>query len=363
MTVLTLGTSQPIVYSIGITMTKLIAIALVIGAALGVAKYAKSSNLTSYETSVPTPAPTLTPTPMPFATLTIPYLQQYQYQSQMGELTPLSTTLEYSAYLTNYTSDNLTINALLTRPNGDMPATGWPAIVFIHGYIPPSQYQTQEKYVEYVNYLASNGFVVFKIDLRGHGQSQGEANGGYYSGDYVIDTLNAHRALQTLSFVNPEHIGLWGHSMAGNVIVRALAARPQIGTGVVWAGAVFTYQDLQEYGISDGSYRPPDTASRNQQRRQQLFDLYGRFSPDSPFWQQVAPISFLKDKPVKIQLHHAVDDEVVSIQFSRNLVEKLNQSQVTVDLREYPTGGHNISNPSFIPAMEQTVAFFQTHLR
>ena len=50
-----------------------------------------------------------------------------------------------------------------------------------------------------MDYLAQNGFVVFKIDLRGHGDSEGEPGGGYFGADYVTDTLNAHSALETLA--------------------------------------------------------------------------------------------------------------------------------------------------------------------
>ena len=55
-------------------------------------------------------------------------------------------------------------NGLLTVPLGDVPAGGFPAIVFVHGYIPPEIYRTTERYVDYVDALARSGFVVFKID-------------------------------------------------------------------------------------------------------------------------------------------------------------------------------------------------------
>src|SRR5690606_8606887 len=111
--------------------------------------------------------------------------------------------------------------------------------------------------------LARNGFVVFKIDLRGHAESEGEAGGGYYGSDYVVDTLNARAALASSDFVNPKKIGHWGHSMAGNVTSRALAAMPEIPAVTIWGGAVYTYSDMQKYGIDDNSYRPPTDVNIN----------------------------------------------------------------------------------------------------
>lgn len=301
-------------------------------------------------------------TSMPFKELTIPFLRSRSYQSSLGELTPLADNGSYRSFLTSYDSDGLRINALLTQPAGQPPAGGWPAIVFIHGYIPPSQYRTQEKYVEYVNGLARSGFVVLKIDLRGHGSSEGEASGAYYSSDYIVDTLNAYRALQSSSFVHPQKIGLWGHSMAGNVIIRTVVVEPSIPAAVVWGGAVFGYQDFRDLGISDGSYQPPSNASERQRRRQQLFDTYGQFELGHYFWSQVDATPFLSELRGAFQFHHAVNDSVVDVQYSRNIHDRLTKAGVTSDLYEYQTGGHNITSPSFGPAMERTVTFFQTQL-
>ncbi|EKD86772.1 MAG: Dipeptidylaminopeptidase/acylaminoacyl-peptidase, partial [uncultured bacterium] len=162
----------------------------------------------------------VTPTPFPFQEMTIPYLRSRTYESSLGELNQATETSTYVGYLTDYDSDGFKVNGYLTKPKGKEPEGGFPAIVFVHGYIPPENYQTLESYSAYIDYLARNGFVVFKIDLRGHGQSEGEPGGGYYSSDYIIDTLNARAALQNLDFVKPEAVGLWGHSMAGNVVSR-----------------------------------------------------------------------------------------------------------------------------------------------
>jgi dipeptidyl aminopeptidase/acylaminoacyl peptidase len=216
--------------------------------------------------------------------------------------------------------------------------------------------------VDYVDYLAKNGFVVFKIDLRGHGQSQGEASGAYYSSDYIVDTLNAYSALSSSGFVNPQAISLWGHSMAGNIMLRSVAAKPEIPAAVIWAGAGYTYTDLREYRIRDLSYHPPANEAQQQKKRRELFATYGEFNPESPFWKQVVATNYLNDIKGAIQLNHAVDDPVVSIQYSRNLDQLLSNTSVSHELNEYPSGGHNISGASFISAMEKTVAFFKQHL-
>lgn len=305
--------------------------------------------------------PVQTPTPMPFADMTIPYLRARTYTSSITSMEKLSENASYTSYRASYTSDSLKIYGLLTIPH-DIPGKKFPAIVFVHGYINPSTYRTTERYVAYVDSLARNGFVVFKIDLRGNDQSQGTPSGAYYSSGYVIDTLNARAALATASFVDPKNIGLWGHSMAGNIVMRAFAAEPSIPAVVIWAGAGYTYADLTKYGLHDESYHPANLTNRLRGQQNAMRAMYGPFDPNSSFWKQVAVTDYLKDLQGAIEIHHAVNDPVVSVEYSRNLMKLLDATSVPHQLYEYPGGGHNIDDPYFTQAMERTVAFYKKHL-
>lgn len=303
-----------------------------------------------------------TPTPFPFQEMTIPYLRSREYKNTLSELNQATETSTYTGYLTSFDSDGFSVNGYLTIPKGEEPEGGWPAVVFVHGYIPPASYRTLENYSQHVDFLAKSGFVVFKIDLRGHGQSEGEPGGGYYSGDYIIDTLNAKSALQESSFVNPEKIGFWGHSMAGNVVSRAMASSPDTPAVAIWAGAVYTYEDFSEFSIEDNSYQPPPADSPARAKRNEMFELYGQFDPNSEFWRQVPMTNYLKEIKGVISLNHARDDNVVSIEYSRNLAEILKENSVRFELNEYAGGGHNITGSYFNEAMQNTVEFFKKEL-
>ncbi len=301
------------------------------------------------------------PSPFPFMEITIPSLRNREYKSNLSDLKQVSTNTNYTSYFASYDSDGLKLNGLLTKPSGEMPAGGWPAIVFVHGYIPPTQYQTLVNYNSYVDYFAKNGFVVFKIDLRGHADSEGEASGAYYSGDYIVDTLNARAALLGSGFVKENGAGLWGHSMAGNVVFRTLAAREEIPAVVIWAGAVYTYTDW-EFGINDNSYRPPDDNSERAKKRRELFEKYGEFAEDSDFWRQVPATNYLDGINSAIQVHHAVNDNVVTIDYSRNLMKILDGTSIAHELFEYADGGHNLTGGTFNTAMTRSVQFFKENL-
>lgn len=302
-----------------------------------------------------------TPTPFPFQELTIPYLRSRIYESSLGELSQIQQSTSYTTYLTSYDSDGLRINGLLYVPTDNSPSDGWPAVVFVHGYIPPAEYETLENYNSYASSLASRGLVVFKIDLRGHNESEGEASGAYYSGDYIIDTLNAHSALQNFDQVNASQIGLWGHSMAGNVVFRALAAKPNIPRVVIWAGAVYTYEDFQEFRIQDNSYQAPPQESERRRLRDELFSTYGEFDPVSVFWSQVPATNYLEEITGSIQIHHAIDDNVVNVEYSKNLISILDNTSIPHELFEYGSGGHNLTGTTFSSAIDRSASFLTSY--
>ena len=114
--------------------------------------------VTLIATATPVP-PTFTPTPTPLDPLTIDWMRQQEYPgSEITFEESLEPGSNYDRYLASYLSEGSKIYALLTVPTGEKPSDGWPVIVFNHGYIPPGQYRTTERYVDYVDALARNGY-------------------------------------------------------------------------------------------------------------------------------------------------------------------------------------------------------------
>jgi fermentation-respiration switch protein FrsA (DUF1100 family) len=330
------------------------------------------------ETPTQTPSPSSTTTTTPTATevafkvgeeLTIKYLRALEITgSDITFEQQLANGPNYYQYLASYISEGNKIYGLLTVPFGDPPAGGFKAIVFNHGYIPPTVYRTTERYVAYVNYLARSGFVVFKIDYRGNGESEGVASGSYFSPGYTIDAIAALKSLQKLDFIDPQGIGMWGHSMAGNLVLRAMEIEPDIQAGVIWAGAVYSYDDFAIYGITDSSYRPPptpenqDSGANPLRRSQEIFETYGRPDTRVDFWKAVSlteNIDFL-NRP--LQIHHAQDDPVVNIGYSIDLAAVLQEHGKPYEFYTYEGGGHNLISPYFDQAMLRTVEFFKKNL-
>jgi dipeptidyl aminopeptidase/acylaminoacyl peptidase len=265
----------------------------------------------------------------------------------------------YQQYIASYQSDGLRIFALLTVPNGPKPATGWPVIIFNHGYIPPTVYRTTERYVAYVDAFARHGYIVFKPDYRGFGSSQGEAVSAYGAPDDTVDVLNAVTTMQRYPNADPDRIGMWGHSMGGNITLRALVIDPRIKVAVIWAGVNATYKDLLENWHPPAADRPPPSFSGHWHT--DFIDRYGTPERSPQFWDSISPMAYLADITAPIQLHHGTADVEVPLQFSQTLAKDLQALAKPVELYTYAGADHNISQ-GFSLAMSRSVAFFDRYL-
>lgn len=111
-----------------------------------------------------------------------------------------------------YDSPPRRVSGLLFLP--EEPASNpAPAVIFLHGMT-----VQKETYVSQCVELAGHGLVVLAIDLRGHG----ETGGSYSFGETEMrDAWAAADYLAGLEQVDPEKIGVAGHSLGGITATRA----------------------------------------------------------------------------------------------------------------------------------------------
>ncbi|RPI86646.1 MAG: S9 family peptidase [Chloroflexi bacterium] len=268
----------------------------------------------------------------------------------------------YNRYYAYYLSEGLKIYGLLTIPFGEKPPTGWPSIVFNHGYIAPNVYRTTERYIAYVDMLARSGYIVFRIDYRGHDHSEGEARGAYGDPGYTADVLNAVAALKQFSEADPERIGMWGHSMGGYLTLRAMVISPDIKAGVIWAGVVASYPDLLVNWRRDSGPTPTPNPTSTRRWRSNWVEEFGTPDENPDFWNAISANSYLSEISGPIQLHHGTADDSVPLQFSETLNQQLLQAGKTVELYTYEGDDHNLAT-YFSQAMLRSIKFFDTYLK
>jgi dipeptidyl aminopeptidase/acylaminoacyl peptidase len=327
------------------------------------------------------PVATATVLPQPSATVfpsTDPYplqITEMRKQAYPGSEIVIEQTLppgaNYNRYVVSYRSEGNKIYALMTVPAGPKPATGWPAIIFNHGYIPPAVYRTTERYVAYQDTIARNGYIVFKSDYRGHGSSAGTAEGGYGTPGYTNDVLNAMAAVKAYKDTDPSRIGMWGHSLGGSLTLRAMVVAKDIKAGVIWGGVVAPYPNI--FARVTDPTRPTATPRSTpvpiggmgpygRPWRQELTAKYGSPEQNPAFWASISPNSFLADISGPVQLHHSVTDEDVPVASSKTLFAELQAAGKPAELYTYPGDNHDIA-ANFGIAMQRTVAFFDKYVK
>lgn len=268
----------------------------------------------------------------------------------------------YDRYIASYQSEGNKIYALLTVPQGEKPATGWPVVIFNHGFIPPAEYRTTERYIAYTDAFSRNGYIVFRSDYRGHGSSEGQASGGYGSNGYTIDVLNALVSMKKYKDADPNRIGMWGHSMGGFITLRNMVVSKDIKAGVIWAGVVGSYPDLLNNWRRRASVTPPATSGLNRGWRQTLVEKYGEPEKNPEFWASISANSFLSDISGPVQIHHGTADTSVPVVFSETLDTQLKTARKISELYIYQGDDHNLANNLGV-ALDRSVAFFDKYVK
>ncbi len=295
--------------------------------------------------------------------LSIASLRQGEYPgSELIIEQTLAPGSNYARFIASYQSEGLKQYGLLTIPHGKKPESGWPAIIFNHGYIPPDQYRTTERYIAYTDGFSRNGYVLFRPDYRGHGNSEGEPSGAYGSNDYTIDVLNAFSSIAKHPDVDVNRIGMWGHSMGGHITMRAMVVNPNIKAGVIWAGVVASYPDLLTSWRRSNRPTPAITQAGRRRWRDELTQLFGTPEHNKAAWDSISANAFLSDISGPLQLHHGTADASVPHEFSQTLEQQMRSAGKEVESYLYEGDDHNLSQ-SFSTAMQRSITFFDQQVK
>lgn len=126
------------------------------------------------------------------------------------------------------TSENVPMVVKVNRPASATAETPAPGLLALHGYQSDKEATTLFGATE----LARRGFVVMSFDHFGHGDSTELG----VSPKIMSGAEDAFEALKALGFVNPEALGVFGHSTGAVYAVRLAEAHPEIGAVVALSG-------------------------------------------------------------------------------------------------------------------------------
>lgn len=325
-------------------------------------------------TSTPTPAPTATltatptaePTPDTSDPLFIESLRRYQSDPPPTiELVDiLAETEHFTQYKIAYSSEGLRITGMMNVPvqneyglarsrfnliQDDL--TRWPVILLNHGHYAPTDYYPGKGTELEAAYLAQHGYVTIASDYRGYGDSEGSP-GNHFDPGWTHDVLNLLDALPSLEFIDPERVGMWGHSTGGEIALQVITARDNVD-------AVVLFGSLGA-DAADNLY-----AMKGEDRDRRAFALqrYGQPTDAPEVWAKLSPMTYLSDISTPISIHHGNLDEEVPPELSARLWRAMQVANLPGEYYTYRNQGHFFAGPAWGLAMERTLAFFDQYVK
>ncbi len=330
--------------------------------------------------TTPTATPTVTPTPTatPFRypltldpqVLSIDALRARPYGGGAIKITRvLSDGQTYKQVLIEYASDGLKITGMMNIPHGIGP---FPVVILDHGYFPPAQYKSGDGTNPSADVFARNGYLTIASDYRCYAGSQCGANP--FDIGYAIDVLNLIADLPSLSYADPTHVGIWGHSMGGGVTMRVLAINPSIKVGSLY-GAVSSDDEVHYCWLAGCTTALVTPIPRTNYKLDQFDQDFSQSLPtpgaDTPLdYRAKLHAIFLKSSPSRylaninapIIIHHGEADDTVPIQWSVDLADRLTAVGKLATLYTYPGESHVFVGWGWQLFMTRTLTFFDAYL-
>jgi dipeptidyl-peptidase-4 len=232
----------------------------------------------------------------------------------------------------------------LIKPTGFDPSKRYPTVVLVYSG-PAAQTVRRTWQVDFNQYLAQQGYLVFSLDNRGTPRRGAKFGGALYGKQGTVEVDDQRRGvafLRALPFVDGERIGVYGWSNGGYMTLMLLArASEDYACGA--AGAPVT-----DWALYDTHYT------------ERYMDLPQR-NPDG--YAQASVFTHLDGltKPLLL-LHGMADDNVLFVNSTR-LMSELQARGQPFELMTYPGARHGLQKKDALHRFRVTEAFFARCLR
>jgi dipeptidyl aminopeptidase/acylaminoacyl peptidase len=247
--------------------------------------------------------------------------------------------------------DKAPVPATLMVPKSLDKSRRHPAIVWIHGSGSDQNFLgwhpgSYRMYYSVSQYLAQQGYVVLTPDYRGSSGYSREWATGVHMGLGVKDTADVASGadyLKTLSYIDPDRIGVWGLSYGGFLTLQALTTDPKLwNCGIDVAGVV----DWATYGAG---YTTP---------------RLGTPVENPEIYRVSAPVYHMEKLERPLLILHGTNDRNVQFRDSLRVIDVLLKLGKPFEMGVYPGEIHFFRRAHILrDAWRRAEDFFDRHLR
>lgn len=279
----------------------------------------------------------------------------------------------YRGSLLAYRHAGLRLKLLVAEPLAPPPPSGWPVLVANHGFHPdPPRYgitpagrdwRPGDYYRPVPSAYVAAGFLVLMPDYRGHNSSEGREftlsmlSSSWYTED-VLALLAALPNLPPRFRADLRNVFMWGHSLGGEISLRALLAAPAVRGASLWStvgGDVWEQAWRASREQLVGTDSPAVDKPRLQALRRDIAALAG-----GPYDSDARePRRALRRLGTPLMLQHAVADPATDVRWSLRIAHELARRELPYELHVLPGKDHFFQGEQFDAAVARDVAFFR----
>jgi dipeptidyl aminopeptidase/acylaminoacyl peptidase len=245
--------------------------------------------------------------------------------------------------------DGARIPGWLALPPGGKPASGFPAVIWVHGG-PVSQ--TRPNFRPDIQMLLAAGFAVLMPNVRGssgYGRASIESDDVERRLDSVTDLAHGRHWLAAHPAIDAARIGIMGQSYGGFMVNSAITEHPDL-----WRAAV------SYYGIADFVTLLAGTGAW---RRDHRAAEYGDPQRNAELFARISPVHRAECVQVPVLLAHGTRDPRVPYGESEQFAAALAERQKPVTFLSFDYAGHGFIRPADRTRIYAAVVeFFTTHL-
>ncbi|MDB2437588.1 S9 family peptidase [Hellea sp.] len=233
--------------------------------------------------------------------------------------------------------DGLEIPAYLTLPPGKSKSDGpMPMVVLPHG---GPIARDDAGFDFWAQYLAAQGYVVFKPQFRGSsgfGYDFESAGYGEFGDGMLEDTIDGVNYLVETGVANPDKICVTGASYGGYQALALPVIKPEMFKCALAVNGVSDIPDILKFEVAR-------TGSKNSAVMKFWEKVIGDRRDDKDMMKEQSPARNAEDIKAEIVLVHGEDDMTVPVQQTKIMAKALKQAGKSSDVIYLPNDDHNLS--------------------
>jgi len=242
--------------------------------------------------------------------------------------------------------DQATLYYKLYKPKQLEPGKKYPVIVKVYGGPYAQRVTNKWQGADMIQYMVNQGYVVFQLDNRGSNYRGTAFEFPIYEnlGEVeVADQVTGVKFLRTLNFVDPERIGIYGHSYGGYMALMSMfKAGDYFKAGV--SGAPVTDWRLYDTHYTERYLNHPEANEKG--------------------YETSSVFPYAKNLNGPLFVYHGMADDNVLFTNTTKLIKTLQDENKVFELMTYPGSKHSMRGKKVKVHLNNTIIdFFDRHFK